>query len=124
MSEADDYLADLRAELAITGDEIVIRRYSGTAKPRNVSEARVYAHVGGAAGEVTLDTALAAARRQVVAINDPLATVGAGDVALSALLPLSDKDQAVIDGKVYAIARPRPRLVAGVVIAVEFEAVG
>lgn len=125
MSEAAEYLADLRAELAV-GEEIIIRRYSGSSTPRSKTEAKVRARVKGAGSTALVGSAITQSKFTIVAINDPQATVETGFVALSALLPLSYTDRVVIAGRELGLETidEFTRRIAGTTIGVDLVAVG
>src|SRR5689334_3313066 len=100
MSSAAEMLDDHREFLADDGEDILIRRYTGTGPVRPKTEAKVRARVTGLES-ATLIGAIVQGKCQIIAINDPLASAPAGMVALADLLPITTTDKVVLvrDGR-------------------------
>lgn len=114
-----------RRFLAEVGEDIVIRRYTGTGTPRPKVEATVRARVMGYEPKELVGT-IVQGDRKILALVDPDATVASGMVALSTLLPLNNNDKAVVRGKELAIKAidDNTRRIAGTLIALEIQAAG
>jgi hypothetical protein len=129
MSSAAEMLEDHREFLADDGEDILIRRYSGSGPVRPKTEARVRARVTGLES-ATLIGAIVQGKCQIIALNDPDAAVPVGMVALTELLPLTTADKAVLlrDGRQKELsieaADDNTRRVGGVLIALQLQAAG
>lgn len=78
--------------LAELGEDITVRRYSGPGPNRVKVEALARGRVlGGAGNELVGETAQTGSK--VILLNDPGAAIPGGMVALSTLLPLTDRDK-------------------------------
>ena len=114
-----------RRFLLKVGEDIVIRRYTGTGTPRPKVEATIRARVMGYEPKELVGS-IVQGDRKIIALVDPSAAVPAGMVALSALLPLTTNDKAVVRGKELAIKAvdDNTRRIAGTLIALEIQAAG
>jgi hypothetical protein len=120
------WLNRYRSRLAKSGEDIAIRRYSGTGAGRAIAQEAI------ARGRVTRLGAkdivgdIKLTDRKVILINDPDAEVPAGKVALSAMLPLTTNDKLFFRDREFAILDPDDdtRRVAGVLIALEIKVRG
>lgn len=114
-----------RRFLAEIGEDILIRRYTGTGTPRPKTEASIRARVMGYEPKELVGT-IVQGDRKIIALVDPDATVPSGMVALSTLLPLTTNDKAVVRGKEIAIKGidDNTRRIAGTLIALEIQAAG
>ncbi|NEU95049.1 hypothetical protein [Bradyrhizobium uaiense] len=108
------------------GETVLVRRYAGIGPARAVTkEAAVLAKVKGyqpaeLVGEIRQGD------RHVILLNDPSAPVPAGKVALSDMLPLTDRDFLVIAGAEASIkgVDDATRRMQGQVIAFELQVRG
>ncbi|SNS36229.1 hypothetical protein SAMN05216374_0978 [Tardiphaga sp. OK246] len=122
-------LEDHREFLADDGEDILIRRYTGSGPVRPKTEAKVRARVSGLES-ATLIGAIVQGKCQIIAVNDPEAVVPSGMVALSALLPITTNDKAVLlrDGREKELsieaADDNTRRVGGTLIALQIQASG
>jgi hypothetical protein len=108
-------LTATRRALNLVGEDIAIRRFTGSGSPRPHTDTTTRARViGGNApdlvGQITQATS------KVIALVDNL----------SSILPLTTNDKAVIRGKEWAIKSidDDTRRVGGVLIAIELEVIG
>ncbi|UGY03147.1 hypothetical protein [Bradyrhizobium quebecense] len=109
-----------------SGETVLVRRYTGVGPVRAVAkEAAVPAKVKGydpaeIVGEIRQGD------RHVILLNDPAAPVPAGKVALSTMLPLTDRDFLVIAGAEVSIkgVDDATRRIQGQVIAFELQVRG
>lgn len=118
-------LDSLRRQLAEHGEDVFLRRYSGTGPSRPSVQAKVRARVMGYAPQALVGS-IKQRDSRVIAINDPSAIVPDGMVALATLLPLRETDKIVIRGTEQGIGMvdDRTRSIAGVVIGLEIQAIG
>ncbi|WP_029085275.1 hypothetical protein [Bradyrhizobium sp. th.b2] len=108
------------------GETVLVRRYAGVGPARAVAkEAAVLAKVKGyqpaeIVGEIRQGD------RHVILLNDPSAAVPDGKVALSTMLPLTDRDFLVIAGAEVSIkgVDDATRRVQGQIIAFEIQVRG
>lgn len=109
MSEASDYRADLQDELALVGEALIIRRYSGTPKVAADTAARGKS-LGYDADEIA-GSATIAGRKFVVLV----------DTVVAAILPLSKADYLVRGAKEMRISHvdDEKRRVAGELVGLE-----
>jgi hypothetical protein len=112
---ADEALAQHRAFLAEIGEDIVVRRYSGTGPTRTATDVTTRARVTGYQPR-ELVGAIVQGDRKVIALADNVA----------ALLPLTTTDKLVIRGHEVAIKAvdDNTRRISGVLIALEIQAAG
>ncbi|UFX41798.1 hypothetical protein HAP47_0021070 [Bradyrhizobium sp. 41S5] len=109
-----------------SGETVLVRRYAGVGPARAVAkEAAVLAKVKGyqpaeLVGEIRQGD------RHVILLNDPSAAVPAGKVALSTMLPLTDRDFLVIAGAEVSIkgVDDATRRIQGQVVAFELQVRG
>lgn len=122
---AAEALEQHRSFLAEIGEDIIIRRWSGTGPGRTKVQAQVRARVSGYTPSQIIG-AVAQGDINVIALNDPDAEVPAGMVPLSSLFPLSVDDKLVIRGEEKSIKgiNDNTRRVAGVLIALDIHAKG
>ncbi|MBR1206963.1 MULTISPECIES: hypothetical protein [unclassified Bradyrhizobium] len=122
----DESLDQHRRSLEEIGETVLVRRYAGVGPARAVAkEAAVLARVKGyqpaeLVGEIRQGD------RHVILLNDPSAGVPAGKVALSTMLPLTDRDFLVIAGAEVSIkgVDDATRRIQGQVIAFELQVRG
>ena len=110
-----------RSALADIGEDIEIRRYTGSGAARAVVK-RVLARgrvLGMGAEELVGDTVQRA--RKVLLLNDPAACAAPGCLALSDLLPLTTSDKLFFRSREVAIldVNDDTRRINGVLIALE-----
>ena len=109
-----------------SGETVLVRRYAGVGPARAIAkEAAVLAKVKGyqpaeLVGEIRQGD------RHVILLNDPSAAVPVGQVALSTMLPLTDRDFLVIAGAEVSIkgVDDATRRIQGQVIAFELQVRG
>ncbi|MGY3689948.1 hypothetical protein ACVIGA_000028 [Bradyrhizobium sp. USDA 3240] len=109
-----------------SGETVVVRRYAGLGPARAVAkEAAVLAKVKGCQ-PAELVGEIRQGDRHVILLNDPTAAVPAGKVALSTMLPLTDRDFLVIAGSEVSIkgVDDATRRIQGQVIAFELQVRG
>ena len=130
MTSAEEMLQDHREFLADDGEDILIRRYTGSGPVRPKTEARIRARVAGLES-ATLIGAIVQGKCQVIALNDPAAEVPAGMVALTELLPLTTNADKVVllrDGRQKELSieavDDNTRRVGGVLVALQIQAAG
>ncbi|WP_029084761.1 hypothetical protein [Bradyrhizobium sp. th.b2] len=108
------------------GETVLVRRYAGVGPSRAVAkEAAVLAKVTGyEAHEIVGE--IRQGDQKVILLNDPSAAVPAGKVALSTMLPLTDRDFLVIAGAEVSIkgVDDATRRVQGQIIAFEIQVRG
>ncbi|MHC2666575.1 hypothetical protein ACMA5K_24180 [Bradyrhizobium diazoefficiens] len=121
----DQALVSHRRMLAQVGEDVIVRRYSGTGEARTVMEAVARARIVGYLPQ-ELVGAVQQGDRKVILLNDPAAAVPSGKVALATLLPLDSDDQLVIRGAEVAIqgVDDSTRRIAGVLVALEIQVRG
>lgn len=120
-----DALASLRTQMAAHGQAVLIRRYSGTGPTRTKTESEVMARLRGA-GSATLVGAVVQGKFTAIVINDPLASVAAGKVALSSLLPLTTNDKLVVSGRELSIEAidDQSRRLGGTLVGLNLQVTG
>ncbi|UGY23101.1 MULTISPECIES: hypothetical protein [Bradyrhizobium] len=122
----DESLDQHIRSLEENGETVLVRRYAGVGPARAVAkEAAVLAKVKGyqpaeIVGEIRQGD------RHVILLNDPSAPVPAGKVALSTMLPLTDRDFLVIAGAEVSImgVDDATRRIQGQIIAFELQVRG
>ncbi|MGY4288889.1 hypothetical protein ACVWXO_008109 [Bradyrhizobium sp. LM2.7] len=105
---------------------VLVRRYAGKGITRAVAaEASALARVAMYKPE-QLVGGIIQGDRKVILLNDPAASVGSGQVALSTMLPLSNDDKLVIGGREVAIqgVDDQTRCIQGVLVALEIQVRG
>lgn len=114
-----------RAFINEIGEDIIIRRYTGTGTPRPKKEATIRARVVGYSPNELVGS-IVQGDRKIIALVDPLASVPEGQFALSTLLPLTTNDKVVVRNKELAIlgVDDNTRRIAGALIAIELQARG
>ncbi len=129
MSSAAEMLADHREFLADDGEDILIRRFTGSGPVRPKTEAKVRARVTGLESAVLIG-AIVQGKCQIIALNDPDAAVPEGLVALATLLPVTTADKVVLlrDGRQKELsieaADDNTRRVGGTLVAPQIQASG
>ncbi len=130
MSSAAEMLEDHREFLADDGEDILIRRYTGSGPVRPKTEARVRARVTGLES-ATLIGAIVQGKCQIIALNDPDAALPDGMVPLTSLLPLvtnADKVVLLRDGREKELSieavDDNTRRVGGTLVALQIQASG
>lgn len=120
-----DALDQLRRFTGEIGEDVGVRRYSGTGPGRSFVEAVARARPWKSAPS-ELVGATVQRIRTVIMVVDPAATVPAGKVALSTLLPLRKTDRLVIRGAEVAIENidDDTRRVQGVLIGMDIQVEG
>lgn len=123
----DDALASHREMLAEDGSgAVLVRRYAGKGVSRAiVAEASALAKVIMYKPEQLVGGIVQGDRKAIVLV-DPDAAVAPGQVALTAMLPLSNDDKLVISGREAAIqgVDDQARRIQGVLIALEIQVRG
>lgn len=126
MTTAVQWLASHRLLLAEGGEDIEIRRYSGEGNSRAIATRAIARGkpVGMGSQQLVGETELGT--RRLIVINDPAAAVAAGNVALSAMLPITTADKLYFRGRELAIiwADDDTKHFAGVLIALIITARG
>lgn len=102
MLSAAQVLADYIDAIHRRGKTIKVRRWSGVGAARTKVEATIKARVLGYTPDELIG-AIVQGDQRVIALNDPDAVVPDGMVSLTSLLPLSNTDKLVIDGREVAI---------------------
>jgi hypothetical protein len=115
MSFADRVLADYQQAMAVSGEDIAMRRFSGTPQSRTHADTTVRAKVAGYE-PTELIGSIVQGDRKVICLVD----------TLSGLLPVTTADKLVIRGKEVAIKAvdDSTRRVDGTLIALEIQAAG
>jgi hypothetical protein len=115
MSTAAEALRAHREMLADVGEDIIIRRYTGTGSPRSKSDTVTRARVMGYEPK-DLVGSIVQGDRKIIALVDGLAGI----------LPITTNDKAVVRGKELAIKAvdDSTRRIAGILIALEIQASG
>lgn len=118
-------LASHRAMIEQSGETIIVRRWRVIDGEYSKVEASIFARVMGY-NPTQVIGAITQGDIRVIALNDPAATVPAGMVPLSTLLPLLNTDKLVIRGEEKAIkgVDDNTRRIAGVLIALDIHAEG
>ncbi|BCA04196.1 hypothetical protein [Bradyrhizobium diazoefficiens] len=123
----DQALASHRRMLAQAGSgAVLVRRYAGKGVSRAiVAEASALAKVTMYKPEQLVGGIVQGDRKAIVLV-DPDAAVAPGQVALTAMLPLSNDDKLVISGREAAIqgVDDQARRIHGVLIALEIQVRG
>jgi hypothetical protein len=101
---SDEALDQMRAQLAEHGEDIEIRRYAGTGNARGVADRAIARGRPLGMGSRELIGETVQGTRKVIIVNDPIAPVGAGCVALAAMLPLSTSDKLFFRNREVAIS--------------------
>lgn len=102
MLSAAQVLADYVDAIHRRGKTIKVRRWSGVGPARTKVEATIKARVLGYTPDELIG-AIVQGDQRIIALNDPAALVPDGMVSLASLLPLSNTDKLVIDGREVAI---------------------
>ncbi len=115
MSTLAEALLAHREMLADVGEDIVIRRYTGTGTPRPKTDVTIRARVMGYEPKELVGS-IVQGDRKVIALVD----------TLGSLMPITTNDKVVVRGKELAIKAvdDSTRRVAGTLIALEIQASG
>lgn len=125
MLSAAQVLADYVDTIGRRGTTIQVRRWSGVGAARTKVEASIKARVLGYTPDELIG-AIVQGDQRVIALNNPAAAVPEGMVALSTLLPLSNTDKLVIEGREVSIKAVDKNTikVGDVLIAIFIQAAG
>jgi len=109
------FLDDHRAEIVDGGEEILVRRFTGTGSPRPKTDTATMARVRGYQPDPLVGSIVQGDVR-IIALVD----------TLSAILPLTTADKVVVRGKELAIKAvdANTRRIGGTLIALEIQAGG
>lgn len=113
MSSAAEFLEDYLGLIGEEGQDVSIRRYTGTGPTRTHVDTATTAYVRNY-GSDELVGAIVQGDQKAITLVD----------TLSSILPVTTNDKLVVGSKEYAIKNPMKRVVGGTLVALEIHASG